>query len=150
MEVIKSKANIIDHLISLVIELAWHTKLGNRLIEKRELKLTTKNLENINSKLKETLFTIRTTEKTIIPMGTLLDEPNEKVNDYYFLLISNDDLVVAIYNLKNNFSKFNSERTISKKQAKNAILYWFRDWQINPKIIKKDLETIKEKIKKGG
>lgn len=153
MEVIKSKEHVINYLISLMIDLAWKTKLGNRLIEKGELKLTVKNLKKIRADLENFLYVIYTTEDTIIPMGTLLDEPSNKdkvEDDYYFLLISTDNLAIAISDLKNKFSKFTSKKIISKSHAKNAILYWFRDWQINPEIIKNDLGVIRKKIKKGG
>lgn len=153
MEVIKSRRHVIDYLISLMIKLAWETKLGNRLIEKGELKLTTKNLKKIRSELEKFLYAIYTTEDTIVPMGTLLDEPsnkNKEQDDYYFLLISNDNLAITISDLKNEFSKFTGKRIISESHAKNAILYWFRDWQVNPEIIKNDLEVIRKKIQKGG
>lgn len=151
MEVIKSREHVINYLISLMIDLAWKTKLGNRLIEKGELKLTVKNLKKIRADLEKFLYAIYTTEDTIVPMGTLLDESsNKEEDDYYFLLISTDNLAIAISDLKNEFSKFTGKRIISESHAKNAILYWFRDWQVNPEIIKNDLEIIRKKIKKGG
>ncbi len=151
MKSVNGRKEIIEQIISLMIALSWKTRLGNVLIENREINLTTNSLKKLKRELNKSLFTVKTKMGIFVPMGSLSQDSIETDilrNDFYFLLFHSDCVEIILSKLKDR-DPLNGI-VINENLAKNAIVFWLRDWQMNSKVIKNDLQKIKSKITKEG
>jgi len=150
MRVINNRKLVIDLSISIMVDSAWKSRLGNILIEKGELRLSADSLLKLRGKMNKSLYIINTKIGIFVPMGSLLSRSLEIKNpkNFYFLLVNSTNLEVILSKLSDFYSF--KESVISESRARNAIVYWLRDWQLNSDLIEEDLLKIKEKIQKEG
>ena len=148
MEVIKTRQKFIKKAVHFMLLLSWESKLGRVLIQKGEINPLFQKIEEVELFLEKASYTIHMKERVLMPMGSLKAENVSLENlNFYFLSINNGIQVIT-----SKMSQFPQMRLrkIDQKRSENALIYWFRDLQMNPTSVRDDLQKIKDILRKKG
>ena len=151
MEVIRTRDEVIERLIEIMLFLSWSDRLGRVLIENKEINPTLEAVENTRQFLKNASYTIHMKERVLMPMGSLSGNTSPIEVDIGFYFASIDKEVEVITSRISSFSKMRLTR-IGEKRSRNALVQWFSDLQMNPDSVRMDLREIRNTIKekRGG
>ena len=146
MEVIRTRDEVIERLIEIMLFLSWSNKLGRILIENREINPTLEAVEDTRQFLKKSSYTIHMKERVLMPMGSLSGSANPIEIDIGFYFASISESIEVITSRINGFPRMRLTG-IGERRSKNALIQWFSDLQMNQNSIRMDLQEIRDIIK---
>ena len=150
MEVIRTREKVIKKLLEAVLFLSWNNRLGRVLIQKKEITPTPAKIMEVKCFLEKASYTIHMKDRVLLPMGSL-SKINSFLTDIGFYFASVNGGVEVITSQVHGFPKMKFLK-LNGFRAEKALIYWFRDLQVNPTSIRNDLQEIKDiiKTKKAG
>ncbi len=149
----KTKEDLIDFLIDCLIEASWKSKLGRKLIQAGEIRLTPERVEELRQKLFEILTFIEDKDRIIIPIGTLRDDDgvdffmNETLHFYFFLIYEGKFRIMISQHL--NPSMIKKGNLMDEKRTENILVSFLSYTQKNPEIVSDELKVINSTLKEG-
>ncbi len=150
MEVIRTREKVIKKLLEAVLFLSWNNRLGRVLIQKKEIIPTPAKITEVKYFLEKASYTIHIKDRVLLPMGSL-SKTRSFLTDIGFYFASVNEGVEVITSQVNEFPQIRFLK-LNGFRSEKALIYWFRDLQMDPTSIRDDLQEIKDiiKTKKAG